>query len=206
MSEELETSTLAKSNIDETPVEENITIHDSASDTPTSELSEIDDQEKEEKQSLDTPSASPQSLVSDSSVEDEDDDEVESEMLRKLDKDIYGDILLKYHPEIKQNNYNDILAMCKIVRDSKGIVTDAFHKTLPWLTKYERARVLGLRSKQLNNGADAFIEVPPSMISGYKIAIEELNQKKIPFIIRRPIPNGGTEYWKLEDLELLHSY
>jgi hypothetical protein len=44
------------------------------------------------------------------------------------------------------------------------------------------------------------------MINGNKIALEELNQKKVPFIIRRPIPNGGTEYWRLEDLELLNSY
>jgi DNA-directed RNA polymerase I, II, and III subunit RPABC2 len=135
-----------------------------------------------------------------------DDEEVESEMLRKLEKDAYADILLGYHPEIKQNNYNDILAMCKIVRDAKGIITDGLHKTIPWLTKYERARVLGLRTKQLNNGADAFIEIPPGMINGDKIALEELNQKKVPFIIRRPIPNGGTEYWRLEDLELLNSY
>jgi len=136
----------------------------------------------------------------------DDDEEVESEMLRKLEKDAYADILLNYHPEIKQNNYNDILAMCKIVRDAKGIITDGLHKTIPWLPKYERARVLGLRAKQLNNGADAFIEIPPGMINGNKIAMEELNQKKVPFIIRRPIPNGGTEYWRLEDLELLNSY
>ena len=113
----------------------------------------------------------------------EEEEEVESEMLRKLEKDAYADILLSYHPEIKQNNYNEILAMCKIVRDAKGIITDGLHKTIPWLTKYERARVLGLRAKQLNNGADAFIEIPPGMINGNKIALEELNQKKVPFII-----------------------
>ena len=142
----------------------------------------------------------------DTTSTEEEEEEVESEMLRKLEKDAYADILLSYHPEIKQNNYNEILAMCKIVRDAKGIITDGLHKTIPWLTKYERARVLGLRAKQLNNGADAFIEIPPGMINGDKIALEELNQKKIPFIIRRPIPNGGTEYWRLEDLELLNSY
>ena len=59
---------------------------------------------------------------------------------------------------------------------------------------------------EFSDGADAFIEIPPGMINGNKIALEELNQKKVPFIIRRPIPNGGTEYWRLEDLELLSSY
>jgi len=148
------------------------------------------------------------SKLDDTTEDDDDDDEeeVESEMLRKLEKDAYADVLLSYHPDIIQNNYNDILAMCKTVRDTRGIIVDGLHKTIPWLTKYERARVLGLRAKQLNNGADAFIEIPPGMINGNKIALEELNQKKIPFIIRRPIPNGGTEYWRLEDLVLLNSY
>ena len=168
----------------------------------TSSESDIDD--------LTDGSINETSKSEDTGEEDEtgtdDEEEVESEMLRKLEKDAYADILLNYHPEIKQNNYNDILAMCKIVRDAKGIITDGLHKTIPWLTKYERARVLGLRTKQLNNGADAFIEIPPGMINGNKIAIEELNQKKVPFIVRRPIPNGGTEYWRLEDLELLNSY
>jgi len=165
---------------------------------------ELSDMGGEEKQ------AQPPSPISDldeGQTDDEDEeDEVDSEMLKKLEKDEYSNILLDYHPEIKQNNYNDIIAMCKVIRDSNGIVSDGFHKTIPWLTKYERARVLGIRAKQLNNGADAFVEVPSSMISGYKIAIEELKAKKIPFIIRRPIPNGGTEYWKLQDLELLETY
>ena len=134
-----------------------------------------------------------------------DDDEEDDEMLRKLEKEKYEDILIQKHPELKKSNYNEIIAMCKIVRNRAGVIVDPLHKTIPWLTKYERARVLGLRAKQISNGADAFIEVPPGMISGHKIAIEELNNKKIPFIIRRPIPNGGSEYWKINDLELLDS-
>ena len=163
---------------------------------------ELSDMEKEEETSK-----SPISEIGDTDNEDdEEEEEVDSEMLRKLEKDEYSDILIDYHPEIKQNNYNDIVAMCTIVRDKSGIISDDFHKTIPWLTKYERARVLGIRAKQLNNGGDPFVQVPSSMISGYKIAIEELKAKKIPFIIRRPIPNGGTEYWRLEDLELLETY
>jgi len=36
----------------------------------------------------------------------------------------------------------------------------------------------------------------------YEIVIEELRQKKIPFIIKRPL-NNTYEYWKLEDLKIL---
>lgn len=141
-----------------------------------------------------------------SDTDGDDTDEEEDEVFKKLENNAYNNILLNYHPEIKQNNYNEILAMSKIVRNSQGIISDPMHRTIPWLTKYERSRVLGLRSKQLNYGADPFIEVSSGILSGYKIALEELNQKKIPFIIRRPIPNGGNEYWKLGDLELLDSY
>ena len=41
------------------------------------------------------------------------------------------------------------------------------------------------------------------MIDSYLIAKIELQEKKIPFTIRRPIANGGSEYWNLKDLEIL---
>ena len=31
----------------------------------------------------------------------------------------------------------------------------------------------------------------------------ELKEKVIPFIIRRPLANGASEYWTLQDLEIL---
>ena len=39
----------------------------------------------------------------------------------------------------------------------------------------------------------------------YLIAEKELNQKKIPFIIMRPLPNGKKEYWRLQDLEIIQN-
>jgi DNA-directed RNA polymerase subunit K/omega len=56
---------------------------------------------------------------------------------------------------------------------------------------------------KINAGAEPFIEVGVTMIDGYLIALKELEQKKIPFIIQRPMPNGGSEYWRLRDLEIL---
>ena len=41
------------------------------------------------------------------------------------------------------------------------------------------------------------------IIDGYIIAERELLEKKIPFIIKRPISNNKFEYWKLEDLEIV---
>ena len=136
--------------------------------------------------------------------DDEDDEEDLDESLKKLEKDIDNDIILKHHPEIIQNNYDEILALCKIIRNDKGVIVDELHKTYPFITKYEYARVIGMRAKQLNNGADPFEKVDRGMIDGYTIALKEMEEKKIPFIIARPLPNGGREYWKLQDLELIH--
>jgi DNA-directed RNA polymerase subunit K/omega len=63
--------------------------------------------------------------------------------------------------------------------------------------------VLGERAKQINSGAKPLIERDPTVIDGYIIALMEFDQKKIPFILKRPLPNGGCEYWKLQDLETI---
>ena len=60
-----------------------------------------------------------------------------------------------------------------------------------------------MRSKQINCGATPFISIEDNIIDGYIIAERELMEKKIPFIIKRPISNNKFEYWKLEDLEIV---
>ena len=93
--------------------------------------------------------------------------------------------------------------MSVIVRDIDDIISDPLHRTLPFLTKYEKTRVLGQRAKQIEEGHIPFIKVPEDIIDAHIIAELELQEKKIPFIIRRPLPGGGCEYWKLKDLEIL---
>jgi DNA-directed RNA polymerase I, II, and III subunit RPABC2 len=73
------------------------------------------------------------------------------------------------------------------------------YKTNPKITKYERTRVLSERTSQLISGSIAFIENPESYSNPYHIALKELEEKKIPFIIKRPYSNT-FEYWKLSDL------
>ena len=115
---------------------------------------------------------------------------------------IENDILCKYHPEIKQINHLELDSKIKIQRID-NVIKDENHTTIPIMTRYEKAKILGLRSSQINSGADVFIEVPPGIIDGITIAKMELDAKKIPFIIRRPLPNGKSEYWDIKDLEIL---
>ena len=134
-------------------------------------------------------------------LSDDDDDGDGETYLKKFDKEINDNYIVNNHPECALQNYDEILAMTKVVRDKNNIIIDDLHKTIPHLTKYERARILGQRAKQIETGATPFIKVPENVIDGYLIAVMELKQGRIPFIIRRPLPNGGSEYWKISDLE-----
>jgi|UniRef100_A0A6C0AS41 DNA-directed RNA polymerase I, II, and III subunit RPABC2 len=141
--------------------------------------------------------------LSNSDDDEDDDSEDGNTYLQKLDTSLQQQIISDFHPELKSHNNNEIEVLSRVVRDENGVIIDPLHKTLPFITRYEKARILGERAKQLNSGAKPFVEIEPSIIDGYLIALKEYEQKKIPFIIKRPIPNGGIEYWKFEDLEML---
>ena len=132
---------------------------------------------------------------------DEDDDDDGELYLQKFDRAINDNYIVNNHPESVLQNYDEILVMIKVVRDKDGIIIDDLHRTIPYLTKYEKARILGQRAKQINSGSKLFIKVPEDILDGYIIAELELKAKRIPFIIRRPLPNGGSEYWSIKDLE-----
>lgn len=132
--------------------------------------------------------------------DDSDEDSDGEDYLKKFDKDTQSNYIMNFHPENKLHNYDEILTMSRVFRNQDGSLDD-FHKTVPFLTKFEKTRILGQRAKQINAGAQPFINVPEGIIDGYLVAKMELEQKKIPFIIKRPLPNGGSEYWKLSDLE-----
>ena len=135
---------------------------------------------------------------------DEDDDDEDEDYLQKFDRDIKKNYIVDYHPECMIHNYEEISALTKVIRDKDNVIIDPLHKTIPYLTKYERARVLGQRAKQINLGARPFVKVPENIIDGNLVAEMELAQKRIPFIIRRPLPgNSGSEYWNLKDLEII---
>jgi DNA-directed RNA polymerase I, II, and III subunit RPABC2 len=134
---------------------------------------------------------------------DEDNEAEDDNYLQKMDADVRRDIISEHHPELSAHNYEEVGIACNIVRDENGVIIDPLHRTLPFLTRYEKARILGERAAQINSGAKPFVEVDARTIDGYLIALREYEEKKIPFIIRRPLPNGKSEYWRFADLEQL---
>ena len=160
---------------------------------------DLDEEEPQQKLASKTKKQLP--IVDDD--DDDDDDEYDENYLQKFDSEITKNYINEFHPECLIQNYDEIAKLCKVVRDSDGIIIDPLHKTIPYLTKYEKARILGQRAKQIESGAKPFVNIPETIIDGYIIAELELKEKKIPFIIRRPIPGGGCEYWHLKDLEII---
>lgn len=70
------------------------------------------------------------------------------------------------------------------------------------LNKYERTKVIFERYQMIANGSKPFISNPEKYDNIYDIVLEELKQKKIPFIIKRYI-DGKYEYIKLQDFIIL---
>lgn len=71
--------------------------------------------------------------------------------------------------------------------------------TTPYMTKYERARVLGTRALQIAMCAPVMVELEGET-DPLVIATKELKAKKIPIIIRRYLPDGSYEDWGIDEL------
>jgi DNA-directed RNA polymerase subunit K/omega len=141
---------------------------------------------------------------SDNESGDDESSDDDDNYLQKFNQELKDDLILNFHPETRVHNYEEIKQLSKVTRNKNGIIVDELHKTIPILTKYEKTRILGQRTKQIESGGATLVQVPPNVIDSYLIAKLELEQKKIPFIIRRPLPNGGMEYWYVSDLENIY--
>ena len=184
--------------VDDDAVDEDVDADDVVDD----DVVDDDDAEQETKNPISQVIEHTLGINAESSDEDTDSDDDEN-YLQKFDADVKKNYLLDFHPEAQTHNYEEVKKFSTVKRNKQGDVIDLLHRTIPILTKYERTRILGQRAKQLNSGAQSTVQIPDSTIDGYLMALEELRQRKIPFIIRRPIPNGGFEYWKVSDLEFL---
>jgi DNA-directed RNA polymerase I, II, and III subunit RPABC2 len=71
--------------------------------------------------------------------------------------------------------------------------------TTRYLTKYERARVLGTRALQISMNAPVMVDLDGET-DPLKIAEKELRERKIPIIIRRYLPDGSHEDWAVDEL------
>lgn len=116
--------------------------------------------------------------------------------------------LLELHPEARVDTRDAVYMKLQLAnvppnfKNADGQV-DGKHRSVPFLLQYEKTRILGFRSNQLSQGARPYIAVPSHVTSVQEIARMELEARRLPFIIKRPMPDGSFEYWRLSDLLIL---
>ena len=87
----------------------------------------------------------------------------------------------------------------KIVSESEAKPSTGPRRTSPYMTKYERARIIGTRALQISMNAPVMVDTE-GMIDPMDIAEKELNAKLVPFVIRRFLPDGTYEDWRVSEL------
>jgi DNA-directed RNA polymerase subunit K/omega len=112
--------------------------------------------------------------------------------------------LYQQHPECNLDYIEQVIPKIPLqFVPPGGDKADSNHRTYPFLTNFEKTKIIGLRANQISKGSVPFIAVPKHITDVRDIARLELEQKRLPFIIKRPLPNGQFEYWRLADLLLL---
>jgi DNA-directed RNA polymerase I, II, and III subunit RPABC2 len=112
------------------------------------------------------------------------------------------EILYKHHPETILDYVESVITEVPLQAAPPG-EKDKKHRSPPFLTVYERTKILGTRANQLADGAMPFVAVPEYMTKPLDIAKLELEQRRLPYIIKRPMPDGTFEYWRLSDLMMI---
>ena len=100
------------------------------------------------------------------------------------------------YDDSKDTKESDMIGYNDVIEKNKKIKK----KTVPFLNKFERARLIGVRIQQLSSGAQSKI-CTKGFDSIIDIVEEELKQRNMPLIIKRNLPNGESEEWRLEEFE-----
>ena len=126
----------------------------------------------------------------------------------------YRKIMEENIVELTEEDITRLDKECKIIEDRDTITKDTPHEPVeiinekglvvtgpPTLTRFEKARIMGARALQLSLGAPVFIPIPKTATSSLEIAMEELNQRLLPIVIKRSLPNGDYQNILIDQFE-----
>lgn len=170
-------------------VEEDDIINDVQSENNSDEDSEVEVEETDEGDNSSDEDIELENDSDESSVSDDDNNNNQSINQEETD------IVLNKNIDIGEPKLTNIKYL------DNNIIKDLLSKpkiTLPLITKFEYSKIKAIRITQLSNNANPFIKTSSSNIE--EIADEEIKQMKLPFIIKRNLPNGNYELWKLSEL------
>ena len=135
-------------------------------------------------------------------VEDDIFGEGNSDLSDSLDLDEDKEEMNEMDNKDQENDKIGIIEEQKVITAPQNKkIPDEERISTPYLTKYERARILGARAMQISKNAPIFVDIDNNETDPLKIAEKELLERKIPFIIRRYLPDGSYEYWKISELK-----
>lgn len=96
-------------------------------------------------------------------------------------------------------NVDDTTAKATVLPEKDFVPPTQPRRSRNVLSKYERTRVLATRAEQIGRGTPALVD----RLDGdgpAQIAEREFGAGLIPFIIRRYLPDGSAEDWRLDEL------
>ena len=103
------------------------------------------------------------------------------------------------HPEVKPVFRPEVVEALKVRAAGLSV-------TQPFFTKYEYVDMLAARAQQIADGAKPLVGLEGLKTSDpmflWNVAKREIEQRKLPFMVRRQLPNGTSEYWSAQELEM----
>ncbi|KAI3336373.1 RNA polymerase Rpb6 [Xylariaceae sp. AK1471] len=106
-------------------------------------------------------------------------------------------VVISGDPSANASNTQKGASANKSIKDKR--IPNEERTTTPYMTKYEKARILGTRALQISMNAPVLVDLEGES-DPLQIAIKEMNEKKIPLIVRRYMPDGYYEDWTCEEL------
>ena len=102
---------------------------------------------------------------------------------------------MEEHPEVKPIFRKEVQESVKQPRTTR-----------PYFSMYEYTALMSIRTQQLAEGSKPLVEITGLKTSDPRfleyVAKREIEQHKLPFIVRRQLPNGTSEFWSAQELEL----
>lgn len=103
---------------------------------------------------------------------------------------------MENHPEVKPIFRKDVNAAPKDKRITRE-----------YYTKYEYVALLSMRAQQLAEGARPLVGIDGLKTSDpmfvWNVAKREIEQRKLPFVVRRQMPDGTAEFWSVQEMETM---
>jgi DNA-directed RNA polymerase subunit K/omega len=103
---------------------------------------------------------------------------------------------MEQHPEVKPVFRNEVVDTIKEPRTTRE-----------YFTKYEYTVLLATRAQQLADGAKPLVELSGLKTSDplfvWNVAKREIAYRKLPFLVRRQMPNGTSEFWSAQEMEVV---